>query len=300
MQCNKEPLVFISCGQYTVQEAELGREICTLVQATHPEAIAYFAETQSTFEGLSSHILKALYQAAAFICVMHRRGDIVTPEGRTITRGSVWIEQEIAIAAFMQHVLGRSIPIYFYRQRGIGLEGIRSVLLMNPLIEFTHEFQVLDHLRSILPSATFTPYQPYDLKPMITHRQIGHRSTSDHHFYTLRCDVKNTGTQRVTDFQLAVRFPRRFLPNATNWGPTEDKTRSTQTHICLIVDSATHAPKGLYPGQSLLNPLEIEYFVDDEIFHDNAAMSSEIGVDLFSGSMEPKGLRLRIRDLQNF
>jgi hypothetical protein len=38
---------------------------------------------------------------------MHRRGNLTTPDGRTVTRGSVWIEQEIAIAAFMHHVLGR-------------------------------------------------------------------------------------------------------------------------------------------------------------------------------------------------
>src|SRR6476619_7475787 len=103
-----KPLVFVSCGQFNESEKRLGKRICELIRELRPDVEPYFAENQSTIEGLSNNILAALYRAAGFICVMHRRGDIETPDNRVITRGSVWIEQEIAIAAFMGHVLKRA------------------------------------------------------------------------------------------------------------------------------------------------------------------------------------------------
>ena len=94
---------------------------------------------------------------------MHKRGDLATPQGQTITRGS-----EIAITAFMNHLLNRSIPILFYKQVGVNLEGMRSVLLMNPRKEFMDESQVLADLRLALPSAAFAPFNSYDVVPVWT------------------------------------------------------------------------------------------------------------------------------------
>src|SRR5450432_203135 len=111
---SEKPLIFISCGQYTESERQLGKDISSLLATVRPDVTAYFAENQSTVEGLSNQVLKALYRAAGFICVMHQRGDLDVPGGRKVTRGSVWIEQEIAIAAFVTHVLGRSVPTLFY------------------------------------------------------------------------------------------------------------------------------------------------------------------------------------------
>src|ERR1700724_2729710 len=101
---SEKPLIFISCGQSTENERRLGEDICSLLAELRPDVTPYFAQNQTTAEGLSSHIVKSLHRAAGFICVMHRRGDIRTPAGAAITRGSVWVEQEIAITAFMTHV----------------------------------------------------------------------------------------------------------------------------------------------------------------------------------------------------
>jgi len=108
---SEKPLIFVSCGQYTENEKRLGKDICSLFEELRPDVAPYFAEDQSTVEGLSNHVLRALYRAAGFICVMHRRGDLSAPNGRSLTRGSVWVEQEIAITAFLRHVLNRSIPM---------------------------------------------------------------------------------------------------------------------------------------------------------------------------------------------
>ena len=56
---------------------------------------------------------------------MHQRGDITIPGGGIRTRGLVWIEQEIAIAAFMGQTLDRRIPTLFYMEKGVSLEGIK-------------------------------------------------------------------------------------------------------------------------------------------------------------------------------
>ncbi len=107
-------IIFISCGQFTEGERALGNAVRELLrQRTRLEP--YFADQQSTFQGLTTHILSALNRSAGFIGIMHNRGTFGTPGGQ-ITRGSVWIEQEIAVAAFIDTFLrGRSRFSYTFR-----------------------------------------------------------------------------------------------------------------------------------------------------------------------------------------
>lgn len=136
-------LVFISCGQYSESEKSLGKKIRDLLkEGTDLEA--YFAENQSSLQGLSTHIMGALNRAVGFIGVLHHRGVVETPTGR-ITRASVWIEQEIALAAFIEQILGRRIEVQLYVQRGIALEGMRDKLLLNA-VQFETNEDVIEHL----------------------------------------------------------------------------------------------------------------------------------------------------------
>jgi len=140
-QDSARPLVFISCGQYTEKERQLGRDLATKVnQLTSYEG--YFAENQNSLIGLSNHIFHALDKCAAFVAVMHHRGEVETLGGNKHSRGSVWIEQEIGIAAFLTATRKRDIPVVFYVQKGIKREGVREQLKLNP-IEFSEESQVL-------------------------------------------------------------------------------------------------------------------------------------------------------------
>jgi hypothetical protein len=293
----EKPLVFVSCGQSTEAERQLGRNICALIRELRPDVEPYFADNQSTVEGLSNNILKALHRAAGFVCVMHRRGTIDTPEKGTVIRGSVWVEQEIAITAFITHVLGRSIPMYFYKEMGISLEGIRSVLLMNPRVEFTENSQVLADLTEALAAAPFNPFSDYDIAPVISYR-VTNLGGGEEHTYEMTVDVENVGNQRITDFLMHVFFPRAFLNSRTAWG-AEDRQYSTESHICFFANQERAASGCLYPKQRLRNPLTIDYFVNRRLFYDAAAMRSQIAVDLFSGSLH-KRLELSIRDYQNF
>jgi hypothetical protein len=142
-------IIFISCGQYTDEERELGQRACDLVtQSTTFEG--YFAQNQTTLKTLSENVLRRLYSSAGLIVIMHHRGKI---EGRDTVRASVWIEQEIAMATMMEQVLGRPLHVALFIQRGIAIEGIRQQLQLNP-IEFSKSDEVIERLRKILPNWT--------------------------------------------------------------------------------------------------------------------------------------------------
>jgi hypothetical protein len=162
--------VFISCGQQIDAERALGTAIARLVEELTPFR-GYFAQEARTLEGLTHSILEELSRAVAFICVMHHRGRVTTlPNGdlHSDERASVWIEQEIGIAAFMQQILRRDIRVAAFQQKGLRREGIRDLIHLNP-IDFVSNDEVLVQLREILPSWRSIPAHPsadpYYLEP---------------------------------------------------------------------------------------------------------------------------------------
>ena len=114
----KDPIVFISCGQCTPQEIELGQNLEAAVNEL-PDCKGYFAQNQGSLEAVSRHILGALDRAVGFVAVLHRRGEVLAQGSdsgarATHTRGSVWVEQEIAIAAFLAQIHNKNIPALVY------------------------------------------------------------------------------------------------------------------------------------------------------------------------------------------
>jgi len=139
--------IFISCGQCTDEERDLGKRVCSLVEECTPFQ-GYFAQNQATLKALSENVLRRLYESVGLIVIMHRRGKI---EGRDTIRASVWIEQEVAMATLMEQVLGRPLHVELFVQPGIAIEGIRQQIQLNP-IEFTNNDEVIARLREILPT----------------------------------------------------------------------------------------------------------------------------------------------------
>jgi hypothetical protein len=135
-------LIFISCGQFTEEERQLGEALSQAIYELTPYT-GYFAQRQSSLDGLSEHIFGALNQAVGLVAVMHQRGLVRTPDGDHL-RGSVWVEQEIAIAAFLSQTLGRDLPVILYLQEGIRLEGVRQQLTLNPVIFKDNEYVLKD------------------------------------------------------------------------------------------------------------------------------------------------------------
>ncbi len=101
-------------------------------------------------------IFRALEQCTALVAVMHHRGEVETLNGQKHIRGSIWIEQEIAIAAFLTETRKREIPVLLYVQRGIKREGVREQLKLNP-IEFDEESEVLADFAARLENGAFIP-----------------------------------------------------------------------------------------------------------------------------------------------
>ena len=145
--CLMAPLIFISCGQFTDQEKRLGKAVVAIVRELG--FIPYFAETQSNLNGLHQNILNKLNECVGLISIMHDRGHVTGLDGQPHSRGSVWIEQEIAIAAFMTYCLGKNIKVAAFIQRGIKREGIRDLLHLNPF-SFSSDEEILKQLPSVI------------------------------------------------------------------------------------------------------------------------------------------------------
>ena len=138
--------VFISCGQTTNEERTLGEQIARLVR-DRTGLEGYFAQNQGSLDGVTVNIFQALHNASGFVGIMHRRDKLQKGD----FRGSVWVEQEIGIAAFMVQALGLPLPTKAYVQRGIVREGVRGFVLLNP-VEFETSQDILDDLDSWWPS----------------------------------------------------------------------------------------------------------------------------------------------------
>jgi len=156
----KAPIIFISCGQCTPQEIKLGQDLEAAVNGL-PDCKGYFAQNQGSLEAVSRHILGALDRAVGFVAVLHPRGEVLARETESSARvshvrGSVWVEQEIAIAAFLAQVHRRDIPALVYAHETIKREGLREQLKLEPLT-FKEEQEVLEDFRDRLRSGKFRP-----------------------------------------------------------------------------------------------------------------------------------------------
>ena len=67
------PIIFASCGQVTDEEKKLGAGVCDLIKKLTPYE-PYFAENQTTLEGVSENILQSINRSAGMIAIMHPRG----------------------------------------------------------------------------------------------------------------------------------------------------------------------------------------------------------------------------------
>jgi len=140
--------IFISCGQSSPDEVALGQAIAAKAnEATGLQG--FFAQNQHSLDGVTREIFNRLHDAAAFVAVMHRREPL--PGHPPGYRGSVWVEQEIAIAAFLVQSLGLRLPSRAYVQKGIRREGVRGFIVLNPT-EFETADDILSDLETFWPT----------------------------------------------------------------------------------------------------------------------------------------------------
>jgi len=147
-------LVFVSCGQRTCGEKSLGRRIKAVIDAT-PGYEAYYAEAVQDLSGLSDHVFDALRRCSCAVIVLHDRGRVRFDDGSEAVRGSVWINQEIAILAYRQFFETRRIPILAFKEPSVSLEGAMSAFILNPRL-MHDEHYLLSELKDWLQESALT------------------------------------------------------------------------------------------------------------------------------------------------
>jgi hypothetical protein len=223
-----QPLVFVSCGQVTQAEKELGRKIVALVEG-RPGVRAYFAQEVSSLQALSTNIFSNLKEASAVIAVMHHRGTVRgRPGDPERIRASVWIEQEIAIAAFLSHTRGSEIPIAAYHQKGMVREGVREQLILNAF-EFETEDQILGDLRSKLATWNLKPLRPDEPRLDVNLGFDTKDTSAERHDYRLKATLTNTSNVRIPKVETSLEFPRPFVPGGISYA-AERMDRATESH----------------------------------------------------------------------
>jgi len=286
-----KPKIFISCGQRTEDEKALGIKIVELIEELTPFE-PYFAEGQTTLEGLTKNIFGALNHAAGFIAVLHHRG-VVSPEG---IRASVWIEQEIAIAAFLQQTLGRDLNVAAYVQPGIIVEGVRAQLLLNP-IEFDNNDDVVNHLKRILPTWKIIS-EPDKVNPLnvtINYERVNIRS--ERHDYRLLVLLTNIGTPPVSTYHIDLEFPAGLIENVQK---LDHYVPNRATHHYSFFRITQEAIGEIFPGDSYAI-MKIPYYVDNEIFsHRDSPLKSIVKVSVYTEGYAPKLIEKSMAELQIF
>ena len=119
---------------------------------------------------------------------MHRRGRVqfLDEHGniqQEMIRASVWIEQEIAIAAFLSYISGRNLHVQAFAESGIAREGVRDQLLINP-ITFTNSTEVLEQLRQVLPTWK-TSLQPSEVELELKSQMMARDDLTERHLLQL-------------------------------------------------------------------------------------------------------------------
>ncbi len=221
---------------------------------------------------------------------MHRRGAIESTER---SRASVWVEQEIAIAAFIQGTLNKQIHVLALTEPGIELEGVRAQLLLNP-VEFTTNEEALTHVRSSLVTWSAKDLPNASLELVL--RKEKKKISAERHDYDWVVEVKNAGGAKINEYHVDLKFPKAVLSNAKF--VHEIQRRSSKTHLFLRAPLPNQM-EPIYPGDS--KPiLRLNYHVDDQIYRDQAIMNSSVKASLYDSENLLVDKSLIFSDIQEF
>ena len=125
--------VFISCGQVNDREKGVGKSVQDYFAKRGFET--YFAEEVHSSEGLTENIFRFLNQSEYFVFIDFKRDSLSVDEHR----GSLFVNQEIAIATFL-NLIGVG-----FVEKGVKREGILKYQIYNA-IPFEDETEIINSL----------------------------------------------------------------------------------------------------------------------------------------------------------
>lgn len=259
---DEKALVFVSCGQATAAEKKLGKNLIALVERA-PGLQAYFAETVNSLEGLSANIFRNLERASAFVTVMHRRG-IVKGHHRAKDRirASVWIEQEIAIASFIQQTRSPNLRVAAYTQKGIAREGVRDTIILNAF-KFESDDEILADLESRLAEWDLSPRRSDAPSVAVQLHGKDRHINAARHVYQLEMTLTNTSSVTIPQIEWELEFPRAFVPPNRQFHPHEERSdQATKTHRFFRGGQKID----LRPSKEASVSMIFEYLVTDDLF----------------------------------
>ncbi len=277
--------IFISCGQYTAAEKRLGKQISEMVR-TLTDCVPFFAEEVQDLNGLDANILSALHDCVGFITVMHPRGEIRRPNG-SIVRASVWIEQEIAIATYIQRVEKRTLPIIAFKHKSVGREGIRDLLHLNPF-EFTDDAEILTELPKRL--AAWRSLKPSGVELRLSSQAAGWQE--GHDIGRLEITLLNGTNRLIEKYEFEVRLPSALLKHWSTTYPTEVRCNIPRLR-CFRFDQ--NGRGALRPHDQLQHPITFDYCTtcakpEHESTWVGAALVSEMSLGATAGLKETNTL----------
>jgi hypothetical protein len=291
-----KPFIFVSCGQYSEAEKRLGKQIVALVRSV-TGLEAFFAEDVQDLTGLDSNILGKLHDCAGFITVLHPRGTIVRPDRSSHVRASVWIEQEIAVATYIQRMEKRKLPVIAFIHRSVGREGIRDLLHLNPT-SFTDESEVLDVLSKRLPEWRDLP--TYGIRVHL--QSLTHGQQNGHVISRLEVNLLNDTNQAVTKLNALVRLPAGILSHWSTIYPTEVKCDdphvrcfrfderlcgSIQPHDTCCLIAFDYCTRCALPSAGGISALVAESVVDAKVWIDAREYSDKKTIAQLAGERAP-------------
>jgi len=113
--------IFISCGQQNDREKDIGLACKDYFERRG--FVAYFAEEVHSLESITENIFTHLRNSEYFVFIDFCREKL--PDNKC--RGSVFVNQEIAIAAF------RNIETIGFHELGVSREGVIEYLITHPI-----------------------------------------------------------------------------------------------------------------------------------------------------------------------
>lgn len=237
-----------------------------------------------------------------FISVMHKRGDVSFDNNSKIcfSRGSVWIEQEIAIAAFLVHAKEKEIKLFSFIEDGIEREGIRQNILLNPKV-FDEDDEIINHLRLALPEWN-------DSINVVTGNALVELSyekvniTQSEHIYNLVMKVRNTGSRAIKEWHIELSVPKDVLM-VENYA-REIKNGKTKTHRLFGLNYKEYEGETTFYEGDEKDVIRVRYHINDDIYsRDQIIFPKEVVAKFYvddDGFEERKTEKKPIQELQNF